>query len=87
MGIYLRVTTLHSSLGKLDSAPTTTLGIAWASLSVCRHELEVARRHLVARVEELSAERETLRGECDTASRTLGRCQARLDETEAALAR
>ncbi|XP_019356457.1 C-Jun-amino-terminal kinase-interacting protein 4 isoform X2 [Alligator mississippiensis] len=58
-----------------------------ANLREVRHELEVARRHLVARVEELSAERETLRGECDTASRTLGRCQARLDETEAALAR
>ncbi|XP_038237036.1 C-Jun-amino-terminal kinase-interacting protein 3-like isoform X2 [Dermochelys coriacea] len=49
--------------------------------------LDTARRHLIARVEELTGERESLRGEQDGAAKALSRCQGRLRETEQDLSR
>ncbi|XP_066487405.1 C-Jun-amino-terminal kinase-interacting protein 4-like [Tiliqua scincoides] len=56
-------------------------------LQEARITLDTARRHLIARVEELSEERELLRIERDGISGALSRCQAQLKETESELNR
>lgn len=53
----------------------------------CRITLDTARRHLIARVEELSEERELLRMEREGTVGALSRCQAQLKETESELNR
>ncbi|XP_067388834.1 C-Jun-amino-terminal kinase-interacting protein 4-like [Emydura macquarii macquarii] len=58
-----------------------------AQLRDARLALDSARRHLIARVEELMGERESLRGERDGAAQALSRCQGRLHETEQDLSR
>ncbi|XP_075771164.1 C-Jun-amino-terminal kinase-interacting protein 4-like isoform X2 [Pelodiscus sinensis] len=58
-----------------------------AQLQDTRMALDAARRHLIARVEELAGERESLRGERDGAAQALSRCQGRLRETEQELSR
>ncbi|KAJ6653278.1 hypothetical protein lerEdw1_009367, partial [Lerista edwardsae] len=56
-------------------------------LQETRITLDTARRHLIARVEELSEERELLRMERDGTFGALSRCQAQLKETESELNR
>ncbi|KAH0626458.1 hypothetical protein JD844_001445 [Phrynosoma platyrhinos] len=52
-----------------------------------RFVLDTARRHLIARVEELTEERESLRMECEGTLGALNRCQAQLKEAELELIR
>ncbi|XP_077170216.1 C-Jun-amino-terminal kinase-interacting protein 3-like [Paroedura picta] len=56
-------------------------------LQEARFTLDTARRHLIARVEELGEERESLRMERNAMAGTLGRCQAQLKEAELELSR
>ncbi|XP_053120940.1 C-Jun-amino-terminal kinase-interacting protein 4-like isoform X2 [Hemicordylus capensis] len=56
-------------------------------LQEARIILDTARRHLIARVEELSEERESLRMERNGVSGALSRCQAQLKEAESELSR
>lgn len=42
----------------------------------------MARKSLIARVEELTAERETLRREAENTGQNLSRCEFRLRESE-----
>ncbi|KAL8176703.1 UNVERIFIED_CONTAM: hypothetical protein K2H54_037691 [Gekko kuhli] len=56
-------------------------------LQEARTALDTARRHLIARVEELGEERESLRMERDVVAGTLSRCQAQLKEAELELNR
>ncbi|XP_054850931.1 C-Jun-amino-terminal kinase-interacting protein 4-like [Eublepharis macularius] len=58
-----------------------------AQLQEARITLDTARRHLIARVEELGEERESLKMERDVAAGTLSRCQAQLKEAELELNR
>ncbi|XP_015269872.1 PREDICTED: C-Jun-amino-terminal kinase-interacting protein 4-like [Gekko japonicus] len=56
-------------------------------LQEARTALDTARRHLIARVEELGEERESLRMERDVVAGILSRCQAQLKEAELELNR
>ncbi|XP_061445620.1 C-Jun-amino-terminal kinase-interacting protein 3-like isoform X2 [Rhineura floridana] len=56
-------------------------------LQEARIALDTARRHLIARVEELTEERESLRMEREGTLGALSRCQAQLKETELELSR
>ncbi|TFJ99338.1 dynein heavy chain domain-containing protein 1 [Platysternon megacephalum] len=66
----------------LQGDAVQTLMMENAELRDTRLVLDTARRHLIARVEELTGERESLRGEWDGATEALSRCQGRLRETE-----
>ncbi|XP_053217108.1 C-Jun-amino-terminal kinase-interacting protein 4-like isoform X1 [Podarcis raffonei] len=56
-------------------------------LQEARTALDTARRHLIARVEELTEERESLRAEREGTLGALSRCQAQLKEAELELIR
>ncbi|XP_042712133.2 C-Jun-amino-terminal kinase-interacting protein 4-like isoform X2 [Chrysemys picta bellii] len=71
----------------LQGDAVQTLIMENAELRDTRLVLDTARRHLIARVEELTGERESLRGERDGATEALSRCQGRLRETEQDLSR
>ncbi|XP_039367022.1 C-Jun-amino-terminal kinase-interacting protein 4-like [Mauremys reevesii] len=71
----------------LQGDAVQTLMMENAGLRDTRLVLDTARRHLIARVEELTGERESLRGERDGATEALSRCQGRLRETEQDLSR
>ncbi|CAM5130897.1 unnamed protein product [Natator depressus] len=71
----------------LQGDAVQTLMMENAELRDTRLVLDTARRHLIARVEELTGERESLRGEQDGAAEALSRCQGRLRETEQDLSR
>nr|XP_008115419.1 PREDICTED: C-Jun-amino-terminal kinase-interacting protein 4 [Anolis carolinensis] len=58
-----------------------------AKLQETRIALDTARRHLIARVEELTEERESLRMEREGTLGALSRCQAQLKEAELELIR
>ncbi|KAM9113419.1 C-Jun-amino-terminal kinase-interacting protein 4-like [Pangshura tecta] len=71
----------------LQGDAVQTLMMENAELRDTRLVLDTARRHLIARVEELMGERESLWGERDGATEALSRCQGRLRETEQDLSR
>nr|XP_056719717.1 C-Jun-amino-terminal kinase-interacting protein 4-like [Euleptes europaea] len=58
-----------------------------SQLQEARSALDAARRHLIARVEELSEDRESLRLERDSTVGSLSRCQVQLKEAESELSR
>ncbi|XP_048374118.1 C-Jun-amino-terminal kinase-interacting protein 4-like isoform X1 [Sphaerodactylus townsendi] len=58
-----------------------------AQLQEARIALDTARRHLIARVEELTEDRESLRMEREVAMGSLSRCQTQLKEAELELNR
>ncbi|XP_063798791.1 C-Jun-amino-terminal kinase-interacting protein 4-like [Pseudophryne corroboree] len=53
-----------------------------AQLRDAQSEVDMARKSLIARVEELSAEREGLKREMENVSQSLSRCELKLKETE-----
>ncbi|XP_073458777.1 C-Jun-amino-terminal kinase-interacting protein 3-like isoform X2 [Aquarana catesbeiana] len=53
-----------------------------AQLRDAQSEVDMARKSLIARVEELTAERETLRREAENTAQNQSRCEFRLRETE-----
>ncbi|XP_018409892.1 PREDICTED: C-Jun-amino-terminal kinase-interacting protein 4-like [Nanorana parkeri] len=53
-----------------------------AQLRDAQNEVDMARKSLIARVEELTAERETLRREAENTAQNLTRCEFRLRETD-----
>ncbi|XP_068097162.1 C-Jun-amino-terminal kinase-interacting protein 4-like [Hyperolius riggenbachi] len=53
-----------------------------AQLRDAQSEVDMARKSLIARVEELTAEREALRRETDNTAQSLSRCEFKLRETE-----
>ncbi|XP_074926832.1 C-Jun-amino-terminal kinase-interacting protein 4-like isoform X3 [Chelonoidis abingdonii] len=71
----------------LQGDAVQTLMMENAELRDTRLVLDTARRHLIARVEELMGERESLREERDGATEALSRCQGHLRETEQDLSR
>ncbi|XP_074874002.1 C-Jun-amino-terminal kinase-interacting protein 4-like [Carettochelys insculpta] len=71
----------------LQGDAVQALAMENAQLHDTRLALDAARRHLIARVEELMGERELLRGERDGAVQALSRCQGRLREAEQDLSR
>uniref|UniRef100_A0A8C8SDC4 Uncharacterized protein n=2 Tax=Pelusios castaneus TaxID=367368 RepID=A0A8C8SDC4_9SAUR len=71
----------------LQGDAVQALAMENAQLQDARLVLDSARRHLIARVEELMGERELLRGERDGATQALSRCQGRLHDTEQDLSR
>ncbi|KAF7238832.1 JNK-interacting protein 3 [Varanus komodoensis] len=71
----------------LQSDPLETLMAENTRLQEARITLDTARRHLIARVEELSEERESLRMEREGTLAALSRCQAQLKEAELELIR
>ncbi|XP_050783401.1 C-Jun-amino-terminal kinase-interacting protein 4-like isoform X2 [Gopherus flavomarginatus] len=71
----------------LQGDAVQTLMMENAELRDTRLVLDTARRHLIARVEELMGERESLREERNGATEALSCCQGRLRETEQDLSR
>ncbi|XP_069804895.1 C-Jun-amino-terminal kinase-interacting protein 4-like [Dendropsophus ebraccatus] len=62
--------------------PVDTLMMENAQLRDAQTEVDMARKSLIARVEELTAERETLKSEIETVMQNLSRCEFKLRETE-----
>ncbi|XP_069597530.1 C-Jun-amino-terminal kinase-interacting protein 4-like isoform X2 [Ranitomeya imitator] len=62
--------------------PVDALMIENAQLRDAQNEVDMARKSLIARVEELTAERESLKSEIETAVQNLSRCEFKLRETD-----
>ncbi|XP_040290266.1 C-Jun-amino-terminal kinase-interacting protein 3-like [Bufo bufo] len=62
--------------------PVDALIMENAQLRDAQTEVDMARKSLIARVEELTAEREALKSEIDTVMQNLSRCESKLRETE-----
>ncbi|KAM4703078.1 C-Jun-amino-terminal kinase-interacting protein 4-like [Rhinophrynus dorsalis] len=67
--------------------PINALMMENAQLRDAQSEVDMARKSLIARVEELTAEREALKRETESLTQSLSRCEARLRETEQDLQR
>ncbi|KAM8927726.1 C-Jun-amino-terminal kinase-interacting protein 3-like [Pelodytes ibericus] len=68
-------------------SPLDTLMMENAKLREAQNEMDMARKSLIARVEELTAERETLKHETGHLTQYLMRCESRLRDTEKDLQR
>ncbi|XP_077106815.1 C-Jun-amino-terminal kinase-interacting protein 4-like isoform X5 [Ranitomeya variabilis] len=62
--------------------PVDALMVENAQLRDAQNEVDMARKSLIARVEELTAEREYLKSEIETAVQNLSRCEFKLKETD-----
>ncbi|XP_073408217.1 C-Jun-amino-terminal kinase-interacting protein 4-like isoform X2 [Dendrobates tinctorius] len=62
--------------------PVDALMVENAQLRDAQNEVDMARKSLIARVEELTAERESLKSEIETAMQNLSRCEFKLRETD-----
>ncbi|XP_073512337.1 C-Jun-amino-terminal kinase-interacting protein 4-like isoform X2 [Phyllobates terribilis] len=62
--------------------PVDALMVENAQLRDAQNEVDMARKSLIARVEELTAERESLKSEIETVMQNLSRCEFKLRETD-----
>ncbi|KAM4015340.1 C-Jun-amino-terminal kinase-interacting protein 4-like [Anomaloglossus baeobatrachus] len=62
--------------------PVDSLMLENAQLKDAQNEVDMARKSLIARVEELTAERESRKSEIETVMQNLSRCEFKLRETE-----
>ncbi|MEE6483188.1 hypothetical protein FKM82_013461 [Ascaphus truei] len=67
--------------------PVEALMMDNAQLRDAQREVDMARKSLIARVEELTSEREALKRESGSLTQGLGRCESKLRETEEDLKR
>ncbi|XP_053307482.1 C-Jun-amino-terminal kinase-interacting protein 4-like [Spea bombifrons] len=68
-------------------SPVEDLMVENAQLKEAQNEMDMARKSLIARVEELTAEREALKREAENVTQCLSRCEVKLRETEQDLQR
>lgn len=67
--------------------PVDALMVENAQLRDAQTEVDMARKSLIARVEELTAEREALKSDSETVLQNMSRCESKLRETEQELQR